>query len=124
MAFKSGLFSFVYRLPVDDYKYVHTMMISGATSDADALHHFFNRHTNPDAEIVGYKEIASPAEHAEIVAKALKDGECRPVGPGEAHLTKADVAARGGPSVGAPTGELIVPTAAQVEAIRKAKGIA
>lgn len=126
MAFTySTLWSFVYRLPVDGFRYLHTMMISGAPDQQTALSEFYHSHTNPDAEIVGFKNIASPVEHAEIVAKVLKDsgGEHRDVQPGEAHLTIQQVKDLGGPAIAATPGELLVPTAEQVEAIRKSKGL-
>lgn len=125
MAYASQMWSFVFKIPADGFKYLHTLMINGATDEKHALSEFFHRHTNPDAEIVGYKQVASPVEHADIVAKAISNqgADHREIQPGEAHLTKAQVESLGGPATLPNTNELIVPTPEQVEAIRKSKGI-
>jgi hypothetical protein len=114
-----------FRVPADDYQYLHFMQINGL-HDAAFIAREFVKHTSADAKLEKLYPIASPVQTADRVAKAMADakGNYRPLQRDEPALTKAAVdrlkAAQGlgGPGgIVGPDGISAPPSPTQVEAM-------
>jgi hypothetical protein len=104
-----------FRVPADDYLFPHLLQHNGVNDEA-AIRALLAARMSPDARIERLYRVRSPLDTQNRLAAMMEEakGAHRALVGDELTLSKAEVDALGGPAVTAASGQITIPTAADV----------